>query len=97
MGKSNTAPLMAKGPMRQTFWAMRLETRRMTTKAVVRASRYLKREARAGMSVGWTLATILEPLRLVATGYEWGASHHTTVRRQDRRRWAALTPGAGYW
>ncbi len=31
-----------KGPMRQTFCAIRFETSRMTTNAVVSASRYLK-------------------------------------------------------
>jgi hypothetical protein len=43
IGNRRIAPLTAKGPIRHTFWATRLETSRMTTKEVVKASRYLYR------------------------------------------------------
>src|SRR5271163_2793409 len=63
MGNRMTAPLIANGPMdhvpiengpkRQTFCAMRFDTSRMTTKAVVRASRYLKLRRVDGVALGW--------------------------------------------
>src|SRR5271168_4340451 len=63
MGNKMTAPLIANGPMdhvpmengpkRQTFCAMRFDTSRMTTKAVVRASRYLKLRRVDGVALDW--------------------------------------------
>src|SRR4051794_11739828 len=40
-GNSSVAPLTANEPIKQTFCATRFDTNRMTTNAVVRASRYL--------------------------------------------------------
>src|SRR5271170_1407231 len=65
MGNKRTAPLTANGPMdhlpiengpkRQTFCAIRFDTSRMTTKAVVRASRYLKLRRVDGVALGWVV------------------------------------------